>query len=88
MDRLMKDIVLSCPTQFDILRFLPLLTERMKVRDPYVRQFLLSWISLLDSAPGQARVARGGCIARYACTHVHTGVDLCESAFICIFVVT
>ena len=31
--------------------FIPLLKERMNVLNPYVRRFLVDWITLLDSVP-------------------------------------
>lgn len=36
---------------FDLEGFLPLLQEYLTVGDPYKRQFLLSWLGLLDSLP-------------------------------------
>lgn len=50
LDRLMKDIV-SEGQLFDINHFIPLLKDRSTVLSPQVRQFLLSWISVLDSVP-------------------------------------
>lgn len=41
--------VLSC--QLSIEEFIPLLRERMNVLNPYVRQFLVGWITVLDSVP-------------------------------------
>ncbi|RWW77219.1 hypothetical protein BHE74_00014640 [Ensete ventricosum] len=37
--------------QFSIEEFIPLLRERMNVLNPYVRQFLVGWITVLDSVP-------------------------------------
>lgn len=34
-----------------IEEFIPLLRERMNVLNPYVRQFLVGWITVLDSVP-------------------------------------
>ncbi|KAI7994117.1 hypothetical protein LOK49_LG11G00634 [Camellia lanceoleosa] len=45
-----KDIVTDCD-QFSIEEFIPLLKERMHVLNPYVRQFLVGWITVLDGAP-------------------------------------
>ncbi|RID76066.1 hypothetical protein BRARA_B03062 [Brassica rapa] len=42
LDRLVK---------FSIEEFIPLLKERMNVLNPYVRQFLVGWITVLDSVP-------------------------------------
>ncbi|THG07657.1 hypothetical protein TEA_024229 [Camellia sinensis var. sinensis] len=50
LDKLVKDIVTDCD-QFSIEEFIPLLRERMHVLNPYVRQFLVGWITVLDGAP-------------------------------------
>nr|GEU63934.1 protein VAC14 homolog [Tanacetum cinerariifolium] len=50
LDRLVKDIV-SESDQFSIDEFMPLLRERMNVLNPHVRQFLVGWITVLDSVP-------------------------------------
>ncbi|GAB4828731.1 PtdIns(3,5)P(2) sythesis regulation factor [Ancistrocladus abbreviatus] len=50
LDRLVKDIVTESD-QFSIEEFIPLLRERMNVLNPYVRQFLVGWITVLDSVP-------------------------------------
>jgi vacuole morphology and inheritance protein 14 len=34
-----------------IEKFIPLLRERMNVLNPFVRQFLVGWITVLDSVP-------------------------------------
>lgn len=39
------------PTAFSLERFIPLLEERIDVLNPFVRTFLVSWITLLDSIP-------------------------------------
>lgn len=39
------------PTAFSLPRFIPLLTERIHVINPFTRIFLVSWITLLDSIP-------------------------------------
>lgn len=39
------------PTAFSLARFIPLLTERIHVINPFTRTFLVSWITLLDSIP-------------------------------------
>ncbi|KAL7269478.1 hypothetical protein RUND412_007860 [Rhizina undulata] len=39
------------PTAFSLPRFIPLLTERIHVINPFTRTFLVSWITLLDSIP-------------------------------------
>ncbi|XP_022725365.1 protein VAC14 homolog isoform X2 [Durio zibethinus] len=50
LDRLVKDIVTESD-QFSIEEFIPLLRERMNLLNPYVRQFLVGWITVLDSVP-------------------------------------
>ncbi|KAG5532065.1 hypothetical protein RHGRI_026619 [Rhododendron griersonianum] len=50
LDRLVKDIVTES-NEFSIEEFIPLLRERMNVLNPYVRQFLVGWITVLDSVP-------------------------------------
>eukprot|EP01104_Vermistella_antarctica_P008613 TRINITY_DN2163_c0_g1_i3.p1 TRINITY_DN2163_c0_g1~~TRINITY_DN2163_c0_g1_i3.p1 ORF type:complete len:653 (-),score=118.68 TRINITY_DN2163_c0_g1_i3:82-2040(-) len=50
LDRLVKDVVTESET-FDIEKFVPKLAERIYCLDPFVRQFLISWINVLDSVP-------------------------------------
>ncbi|KAJ7283107.1 hypothetical protein O6H91_Y347400 [Diphasiastrum complanatum] len=50
LDLLVKDIVTESD-QFSIEEFIPLLRERMNVLNPFVRQFLVGWITVLDSVP-------------------------------------
>eukprot|EP00959_Pyramimonas_sp_CCMP1952_P324986 6802418-Pyramimonas_sp.AAC.1 len=50
LDRLVKDIVTESPS-FGMEAFVPLLRERLTVLNPYVRQFLVAWIIVLDSVP-------------------------------------
>ncbi|KAH7652853.1 Vacuole morphology and inheritance protein 14 [Dioscorea alata] len=50
LDRLVKEIVTDSD-QFSIEEFIPLLRERMNVLNPFVRQFLVGWITVLDSVP-------------------------------------
>ncbi|CAG0916583.1 unnamed protein product [Notodromas monacha] len=49
-DRLLKDIVTETPS-FDLVAFIPLLRERIYSKNPFARQFIISWISVLDSVP-------------------------------------
>jgi vacuole morphology and inheritance protein 14 len=42
---------IDAPTAFSLARFIPLLTERIFVINPFTRTFLVSWITLLDSIP-------------------------------------
>ncbi|KAF3907194.1 hypothetical protein ABW21_db0209148 [Orbilia brochopaga] len=39
------------PTAFSLKKFIPLLQERIHVVNPFTRQFLVSWIVLLDGIP-------------------------------------
>lgn len=50
LDRLIKDIVTES-SSFDLKAFIPLLRERIYARDPYARQFIVSWIAVLDAVP-------------------------------------
>ncbi|CAH8363508.1 unnamed protein product [Eruca vesicaria subsp. sativa] len=50
LDGLVKDIVTESD-EFSIEEFIPLLKDRMNVLNPYVRQFLVGWITVLDSVP-------------------------------------
>lgn len=50
LDRLIKDIVTEVHI-LDIDRFIPLLQERVYVINPFCRQFLVSWVTVLDSVP-------------------------------------
>ncbi|XP_050497595.1 protein VAC14 homolog isoform X1 [Diabrotica virgifera virgifera] len=51
LDRLLKEIVLE-NTMFDLEGFIPLLRERIYTKNPFSRQFIISWISVLNSEPG------------------------------------
>jgi len=55
LDRLLKDIVTESKI-FNVESFVPVLRERMYTRDRFVRQFLVSWISVLDSVPDSCTV--------------------------------
>jgi len=50
LDRLIKDIVTETET-FDIEAFIPLLQKHIKRTKPYIRQLLVSWITVLDAVP-------------------------------------
>ena len=50
LDRLVKDLVTESES-FDVEKFIPLLRERIKIRNPFIRQLLVGWISVLDSVP-------------------------------------
>jgi vacuole morphology and inheritance protein 14 len=50
LDRLVKEIVTESDA-FDVEQFIPLLQRRLKTRNPYIRQLLVGWITVLDSVP-------------------------------------
>ena len=50
LDRLIKDIVTENPV-FDIPKFIDLLKERIYTVNPYTRQFMVSWLTVLNSVP-------------------------------------
>ncbi|XP_058848736.1 protein VAC14 homolog isoform X2 [Acipenser ruthenus] len=51
LDRLLKDIVTES-NKFDLVAFVPLLRERIYSNNQYARQFIISWILVLESVPG------------------------------------
>uniref|UniRef100_A0A069DWW3 Protein VAC14 homolog n=2 Tax=Triatominae TaxID=70999 RepID=A0A069DWW3_9HEMI len=50
LDRLMKDIVTENAT-FDLIGFMPLLRERLYSKNTFARQYIISWVSVLDAVP-------------------------------------
>ncbi|EFJ46562.1 hypothetical protein VOLCADRAFT_62382 [Volvox carteri f. nagariensis] len=50
LDALIKDIAADC-TNFDVAAFIPKLRDYLRVTNPHKRQFLLSWVVVLDSLP-------------------------------------
>ncbi|KAH0599279.1 hypothetical protein MHUMG1_03396 [Metarhizium humberi] len=48
---IVEDQQVTLPTAFSLSRFIPLLKERIWVINPFTRQFLVGWITLLDSIP-------------------------------------
>jgi vacuole morphology and inheritance protein 14 len=50
LDRLIKDVVTESET-FDVDKFIPLLRERIRIKNPFIRQLLVGWIVVLDSVP-------------------------------------
>ncbi|XP_043937234.1 protein VAC14 homolog isoform X2 [Protopterus annectens] len=50
LDRLLKDIVTES-NKFDLVSFVPLLRERIYSNNQYLRQFIISWILVLESVP-------------------------------------
>lgn len=50
LDRLMKDIVTESDV-FHVEQFLPLLQTYIRRTNPYIRQLLVGWITVLDSIP-------------------------------------
>lgn len=51
LDRLMKDIVTTCAAKFRVAEFIPLLSQRMHALNPFIRQLVLAWITLLLKVP-------------------------------------
>ena len=50
LDRLIKDVVTESDS-FDLEKFIPLLRERVLIKDPFIRQLVVGWITVLDSVP-------------------------------------
>ncbi|XP_048746178.1 protein VAC14 homolog [Ostrea edulis] len=50
LDRLIKDIVTESPS-FDLMAFMPLLRDRIYAKNHEARQFIVSWIAILDAVP-------------------------------------
>ena len=50
LDRLVKDIVTDSDS-FDIENFIPLLQKHIGRPKPYIRQLLVSWLTVLDAVP-------------------------------------
>lgn len=50
LDRLLKDVVTESEA-FNVEKFIPLLRERINIKEPMIRQLLIGWISVLDSVP-------------------------------------
>ncbi|KAJ0173887.1 hypothetical protein K1T71_010033 [Dendrolimus kikuchii] len=50
LDRLVKDIVTESAS-FDLASFIPMLRERIYTRNAFARQFVVSWVSVLDAVP-------------------------------------
>lgn len=50
LDRLMKDIVTESG-MFDLVGFMPLLRERIYTKNPFGKQFVIAWVSVLDAVP-------------------------------------
>ncbi|KAF4121569.1 hypothetical protein GMORB2_1977 [Geosmithia morbida] len=48
---LFDDPAITLPTAFSLPRFIPLLRERICVINPFTRNFLVGWLTLLDSIP-------------------------------------
>ncbi|XP_074645513.1 protein VAC14 homolog [Tubulanus polymorphus] len=55
LDRLMKDIVTETQT-FDLEAFMPLLRERIYTKNAFARQFIVSWVAVLDAVPNMNMV--------------------------------
>ena len=65
-DRLIKDVVTECD-QFDVDKFIPLLRERIRVPNPFVRQLLVGWITVLDSVPDVSAASASASGASLSC---------------------
>ncbi|XP_013192648.2 protein VAC14 homolog [Amyelois transitella] len=50
LDRLVKDIVTES-SSFDLAAFIPMVRERIYTRNAFARQFIISWVSVLDAVP-------------------------------------
>lgn len=50
LDMLFQDIVTESGL-FDLVGFMPLLRERIYTKNPFGRQFVISWVSVLDAVP-------------------------------------
>jgi vacuole morphology and inheritance protein 14 len=50
LDRLIKDVVTESD-QFDVEHFVPLLRANIHLENPYIRQLVVGWITVLDSVP-------------------------------------
>merc|ERR1719491_1865393 len=51
LDRLIKDIVTEADEAFHVEQFLPLLHKYIQRTNPYIRQLIVGWVTLLDSVP-------------------------------------
>uniref|UniRef100_A0A1I8PF19 Protein VAC14 homolog n=1 Tax=Stomoxys calcitrans TaxID=35570 RepID=A0A1I8PF19_STOCA len=51
LDRMLKDIVTESSNNFNLEAFIPLLKERIYVKNSFVRQYVISWISILNAVP-------------------------------------
>lgn len=51
LDRLIKDIVTEADDSFQVEQFLPLLQKYIQRTNPYIRQLIVGWVTLLDSVP-------------------------------------
>lgn len=51
LDRLLKDIVTASSQSFNLNAIVPLLRDRIYVKNPFARQFVISWISVLNAVP-------------------------------------
>jgi vacuole morphology and inheritance protein 14 len=50
LDRLLQDVVTESE-DFEVEKFIPLLRERIRSKEPSIRQLVVGWITLLDSVP-------------------------------------
>jgi len=47
----LKDIVTDNSNIFDLVGFIPLLRERIYTENTFAKQFIISWITVLDDVP-------------------------------------
>jgi hypothetical protein len=70
-DRLLKDIVIETCTQFEVIAFIPLLRERIYVRNAFTRQFIVSWVCMITINFDSCSSFSG--ISTYICTGIQYG---------------
>lgn len=51
LDRLLKDIIIENSAMFDLPSFIVLLRERVLTKNSFARQFIISWICVLNAVP-------------------------------------
>jgi vacuole morphology and inheritance protein 14 len=51
LDRLIKDIVTEADESFHVEQFIPILQNYIRRTNPFIRQLIVGWITLLDSIP-------------------------------------
>jgi Vacuolar 14 Fab1-binding region len=90
LDRLIKDVV-SESELFDVERFIPLLQKYIRRTNPYIRQLLVGWITVLDSVPdinmvdwvSAARIC-AGYKHQVTVAHLQTARTFAQSEVVCV----